>query len=143
MILTDVNVLVYAFRKEADEHERYAEWLHGVVRGTEELALHDLPLAGFVRIVTNPRILADPAPTTTALDFVDRLVSARRSRWLPGGPLPWKRLRELASEDRALRGNLMPDAFLAALAIVNRCRLATADRGVARFPGLDWFDPAA
>jgi hypothetical protein len=37
----------------------------------------------------------------------------------------------------------VPDALLAALAIANRCRLATADRGVARFPALDWFDPAA
>lgn len=62
MILTDVNVLVYAFRWEADQHDRYAEWLNGVVRGTEELALHDLPLAGFVRIVTNPASSPTPPP---------------------------------------------------------------------------------
>jgi predicted nucleic acid-binding protein len=36
-----------------------------------------------------------------------------------------------------------PDAYLASLALTHRCRLATADRGFARFPGLDWFDPAA
>jgi predicted nucleic acid-binding protein len=37
----------------------------------------------------------------------------------------------------------VPDAYLAALAISHGCRLATADRGFARFPGLDHFDPAA
>ncbi|MDQ3642021.1 MAG: hypothetical protein M3450_11325 [Actinomycetota bacterium] len=36
----------------------------------------------------------------------------------------------------------MPDAHLAAVAVAHGCRLATADRGFARFPALDWFDPA-
>ena len=30
-----------------------------------------------------------------------------------------------------------------ALAISNGARLATADRGMARYPGLDWFDPGS
>jgi predicted nucleic acid-binding protein len=90
VILPDVNVLVYAFRQEAPEHESYAAWLDEVVEGPEELALHDLPLA---------------------------------------------------AGDRALGGNLTPDAYLASLALTHGCRLATADRGFARFPALRWFDP--
>jgi len=43
----------------------------------------------------------------------------------------------------AISGTLVPDAHLAAVALTHGCRLATADRGFARFPGLDWFDPAA
>ena len=141
MILPDVNILVYAFRREAADHELYASWLYEVVAGADELALHDLPLTGMVRIVTNRRILADPAPTELALEFTDRLMSAKRARWLPSGRASWSRLRELAASDRAVAGNLIPDAFLASLAISNGCRLATADRGYARFPGLEWFDP--
>lgn len=142
MILPDVNVLVYAFRQEAPEHESYAAWLDEVVDGPEELALHDLPLVGVVRIVTNPRIVRPPAPVELALDFVHRLIEAPRARWLSAGPRAWSELATLAAGDRALGGNLTPDAYLASLALTHGCRLATADRGFARFPGLHWFDPA-
>ena len=143
MILPDVNVLVYAFRREATRHEDYAAWLAEAVAGEEEIALHDPSLLGFVRIVTNHRIVPTPAPTALALEFVTRLRTARRSRWLPAGPASWNRLCALADRDRGIAGNLVPDAHLAAVALVHGCRLATADRGFARFPGLDWFDPAA
>ena len=143
MILPDVNVLVYAFRREADGHERYAAWLAEVVAGTDELALHDHALLGMVRIVTNPRIVPKPAPISLALEFVARLNTASRARWLPAGPASWRHLGDLADQDRGITGNLVPDAYLAALALAHGCRIATADRGFARFPGLDWFDPAA
>lgn len=143
MILPDVNVLVYAFRREAEGHEHYATWLAEVVAGGDEIALHDHALTGFVRIVTNPRIVPAPAPTALALEFVARLRRARRARWLAAGPASWSRLGELADRDRGITGNVVPDAYLAATALAHGCRLATADRGFARFPGLDWFDPAA
>lgn len=141
MILPDVDVLVYAFRREAPDHGRYAGWLSQVVSGAEELALHDVPLAGFLRIVTNPRILEQPTPTGIALGFVRRLIAARRARWLPSAAATWNHLAGLVDEDPALLGNLVPDTHLAALSLAHGCRLATADRGFARFPGLDWFDP--
>lgn len=143
MILPDVNVLVCAFRREAEQHDAYARWLGRVVDGAEELALHDSVLSGFVRIVTNPRILADPAPGGLALDFVARLRKGARARWLPSCHRSWELLARLADDDRAIRGNMIPDAHLAAVAITHGARLATADRGFGRFPGLRWFDPAA
>lgn len=39
MILPDVNVLVYAYRREAEDHDTYAAWLTTVVAGQDELAL--------------------------------------------------------------------------------------------------------
>jgi predicted nucleic acid-binding protein len=39
------------------------------------------------------------------------------------------------------RGNLIPDAFLAALAIESGSEWITADRDYARFPGLRWRNP--
>jgi toxin-antitoxin system PIN domain toxin len=143
VILPDVNVLVYAFRREADQHEVYASWLAGVVDGADELALHDMVLSGFVRIVTSPRFTDDPAPARAALDFVARLRGAARARWLPAGHQTWETLGRLVEGDGAIRGNRVPDAHLAAAAIAHGCRLATADRGFSRYPGLRWFDPAA
>ena len=142
MILLDVNVLVYAFRRESERHEAYAGWLAQAVAGRDEIALHEGSLAGFVRIVTHPRIYAQPAPRTVALAFVEQVVMAPRHRWLPASARTWERFAGLVTADAALTGNNIPDALLAALALTHGCRLATADRGFARFPGLDWFDPA-
>lgn len=141
MILTDVNVLVYAHRQDARSHERYADWLAQACVGREDLALTDLTLTGFVRVVTNPRIFAAPATTAEAIAFVDALRGARRARWLPPTAAAWKAFDRIAAADGRVRGNLVPDAWLAALALAHGCRLATADRGFARFEGLDWFDP--
>jgi uncharacterized protein len=63
VILPDVNVLAYAHRREAEDHDAYAAWLTTLVAGQDELAPVDHCLAGFLRIVTNPRIFADPAAT--------------------------------------------------------------------------------
>lgn len=141
MILPDVKVLVFAYRREAPEHQKYAAWLAGLIGGADDIALVDVVLTGFVRVVTNPRVVADPAPTSEALRFVDVLRAAPRARSLPQTDAAWLELARIAAADAAVRGNLVPDAWLASLAIAHGCRLATADRGVARFDGLDWFIP--
>ncbi len=140
MILPDVNVLVYAFRREAVDHDRYASWLSGAL-ARSELALVETVLLGMIRIVTSPRIMAEPAPTPLALRFVDALLAAPQARRLAPTAATWERLRTIAVRDERVRGPLVPDAWLAALALSHGCRLATADRGFARFDGLDWFVP--
>ena len=142
MILPDVNVLVYAFRREAMHHDRYASWLSELLADAE-LALVDTVLLGVVRIVTSPRIVADPAPTPVALQFVDALRAAPRARPLAPTAATWERFAAIARSDDQVRGPLVPDAWLAALALSYGCRLATTDRGFARFAGLDWFVPVA
>lgn len=140
MILPDVNVLVYAFRREAVDHDRYASWLSAALTRSE-LALVESVLLGVTRIVTSSRIMADPAPTSVALRFVEALLAAPRARQLAPTAATWVRLRAIVSRDEQVRGPLVPDAWLAALALSHGCRLATADRGFARFEGLDWFVP--
>lgn len=142
MIVPDVNVLVYAFRTEADRHAEYARWLNQVQRGTEPLGLTDLALTGFLRVVTNPRAFPVAAPCAVALEFVEALRAKRATRPLVSTAAVWSRFRNLVDADLGIRANLVPDAWLAAMTISHGGRLATADRGFARFPGLDWFDPA-
>ncbi len=132
---------MYAYRREAENHEAYAEWLSELVAGQDEFALVDHCLTGFLCIVTSPRILADPAPTADALIFADRLRAARRGRPITATSATWDVLAGFVAEDRGIRGNLVPDAYLAALAVSHGCRLATSDRGFARFRGLDFFNP--
>ncbi len=142
IVLPDVNIFVYAFRRESSLHERYAAWLADLLSGADEVGVTEGSLTGFLRIVTNPRIYADPAPASDALLFVDAVRQARRRRWVGVTDAVWATFSALVDSDPQLRGNGLPDAWLAALALAHGCRIATADRGFARFDGLDWFDPA-
>lgn len=142
MILLDVNVLVYAHRNDMDQHEGYADWITRVGEGAEPFALGAGPVAGFLRVVTNPRVFTDPTMTETALAFVEGLRESPMCRWVEPGDRWWSIFAGLCHSGGA-RGNLVPDAQLAAVAIEHGCRLATADRGFARFPGLQWFHPLA
>lgn len=141
MILPDVNTLVYAFRREVPEHDTYRAWLDEVAAGPEELALADHCLAGMVRIVTHPRIFEEPAPTDVALAFVAALRALPRARAVAATGATWELLASWVDDDRGIRANLVPDAYLAALAVTHGARVATADRGFARFPGLELVAP--
>lgn len=143
MIQPDVNVLVYAYRREAEQHDRYAKWLADLIAGPEELALVETVLTGVLRIVTNPRIFGDPAPIGDALRFVDVLRRAPRARPVQATDATWRAFATIARTDRQVRANLVPDAWLAAMAVSHGSRIATADRGFARYDGLEWFDPGA
>src|SRR4051812_31446743 len=79
MQLPDVNVLIYAHRKDASEHQRYAAWLTSLTASDEPFAVADVVLAGFLRIVPNPRIFAPPTPMETAMSFCQRLVDWPRA----------------------------------------------------------------
>jgi toxin-antitoxin system PIN domain toxin len=142
VILADVNLLVYGFDSDSPLHASYAPWLARALAGPEEFALIDSVLSGFVRIVTHPKIMPNPAPTERALAFVDSIASARASRWLPASANLWHVFARFVEGDAAIKGNLVPDAYLAASALTHGARLATADRGFARYPRLRWFDPA-
>jgi len=55
VILPDVNVVVYAYRRESPGHDRYAAWLSDLVSGADEVALVESTLTGFLRIATADR----------------------------------------------------------------------------------------
>lgn len=140
MILPDVNVLVYAFHGDALDHRTYATWLNQVVADGEKLLLPDAVLTGFVRIVTDRRIYSAPAPVAAAMAFV--LALRRQAAGLDEGVAVWQRLERLTATDRNITGKVLPDAYLAAVALSHQARLATRDAGFGRFPGLRFFDPA-
>jgi toxin-antitoxin system PIN domain toxin len=140
MLLVDVNVLVHAHREDAPDHRRYRSWLEALLRGEEAFAVSDLVLSGFLRIVTHPRVFDPPSSLEAALEFAEQVRSAPRCAVLIPGPRHWEIFARLCRRIGA-RGNLVPDAFLAALAIDSGSEWMTADRGFARFPGLRWRHP--
>lgn len=142
MILCDVNVLVYAHREDAVDHERYATWLDDALDSEQAYGLSELVLSRFVRIVTNRRMVEVPATIGEALAFANELREQPNAVLLAPGPRHW-RIFERLCRDAGATGNLVPDAYLAALAIEHGAELATTDRDFARFPGLRWRHPLA
>ncbi len=140
MLLVDVNVLVYAHREDAAGHEEYHAWLDRVVNGQEAYGLSDLVLSGFLRVVTSPRIFAEPTPMERAIEFAEVLRNAPNSVPLAPGDRHWEIFLRLC-RDAGVRGNLVPDAWFAALAIETGSEWITTDRDYARFPGLRWRHP--
>jgi toxin-antitoxin system PIN domain toxin len=97
-------------------------------------------VSGFIRIVTHPRIFTVPTPLDAALDFTARLKAHDNCLLVEPGTRHWDIFVDLCRSSGA-RGNLVPDAYLAALAIESGCEWITTDRDFARFPGLRWRHP--
>lgn len=142
MVLIDVNVLVYAHRRESRDHDRYREWLESLASSDLAYGLADLVLSGFLRVVTHPRIFREPTPLDTAFAFVGELRDRPNAVLVTPGDRHWEIFVRLC-QDVDARGNLVADAYLAALAIEAGSEWITTDRDYARFQGLRWRHPFA
>ena len=140
MILLDVNVLVYAHREDVPEHARYREWVQDLVNGDAAYGISDLVLSGFVRVVTHPRVFREPSPLEAALAFASEVRDRPSCVPITPGDRHWGIFVRLCRDSRA-RGNLVADAYLAALAIESGSEWVTTDGDFARFPGLRWTHP--
>ncbi len=139
MQLPDVNVLIYAHRQDAPEHDRYATWLRALVEAPEPFAIAEIVLAGFLRIVTNTKIFKPATPMETALAFCRRLVEWPRAVFVIPSRTHWDLFVKMC--DAIEGGPLVTDAYVAALAIEHGCELITTDSDFARFQGLRWRHP--
>lgn len=140
MTAPDVNVLLYAFREDSDRHAEYRRWLEAALNGTGPVALFEPVLAAVVRIATHPGIYRTPAPRTVVESFVDGCLAAPAAIAVRAESPHWPLFRELC-ERADCRGNLVQDAYLAALALEHNCTYMTTDRDFARFPRLRWQHP--
>lgn len=140
MLLPDVNVLVYAHREDSPHHAGCREWLETLLNGQEAYGLSELVLSGFVRVVTHPKVFTRPSPLADALEFTEQLRGRPNCVAIAPGRRHWQIFRELCVE-AGTKGNLVPDAYLAAMAIESGCEWVSTDRDFSRFKGLRWRHP--
>ena len=140
MILCDANVLIYAFRRDADRHEEYRIWLERALAEEPAFGYSELVLSSVVRITTHPKIFVKPSTLDEALAFTEAIRDQPNSVPMTPGFGHWDIFCRLARESMA-RGNLVADAYLAALAVENRAEWITTDRDFSRFTGLSWRHP--
>lgn len=140
MILPDVNILVHAFRSDSPEHPTCRAWLEGVVNGEARFGMALQALSGMIRITTHPKVFAVPSSLDEVFHFCSVILDQPNCVIIQPGEHHWRIFKRLCTEADA-RGNLVPDAWFAALAIESGSEWITLDRDYARFSGLKWQLP--
>ena len=135
MRLADVNVLVAAFRADAPGHRTCRGLVQGMVDSLLPYGVSDLVLGGFLRVVSHPRVFDPPTPMAEALAFARAYRDSAGAVPVTPGPRHWEIFTRLC-DSAVVKGNLVPDAYFAALAIESGSEWVTADRDFARFPDL-------
>jgi len=141
VILPDVNVLIYAFRQDFEQHAVCKPWLDKVIAGNAQFGLSPLVLSAVARITTNSRAFVQPSPIEEVFAYCDDLMSQPHCEIVQPGDRHWQIFTRLCIYT-GIRGPRVTDAWFAALAIEHGCTWITFDRDYARFPDLDWREPA-
>ena len=141
-MIVDANVLLYAADRSSRFHDGASDWLERALNGPSWIGLPWQSLVAFVRIATHPRAVARPLTAADAWRQVENWLAADVA-WMP---VPTDRHREVFGRlitVNDIRGNLVGDAHLAALAIEHGVGVCSADSDFARFPEVRWVNPVA
>lgn len=141
MILPDINLIVYAYNEDAPSHDSAKSWWEQCLNGNEPVGLAWSVVLGFVRLMSNRRVLASPMPPSEAAEQCKLWFLQPNVRIVLPGPTHIDILTELLTGP--IGPNLVTDAHLAALAIEHQARLHSNDSDFARFSGLTWHNPVA
>lgn len=142
MMLPDVNVLVYAFRKDVPLHAASRAWLKALIDADEPFGVSRLALSAVVRVTTMRAAFQAPSALEEAFGFCDDIVAQPRCLIVEPGDRHWGIFQRLC-RSTGTTGRRVSDAWFAALAIESGCEWITFDRDFGRFPGLRWRAPAA
>ena len=140
MILTDANLLLYAYNVDAAEHDTARQWLETQLSGTDLFCFAWQTITAFLRISTNQRAFAAPLSIKEATGIVGEWLERPQTVLLTPGEKHWAIFQKLM-ESGQTRGPLVMDAHLAALALEHGATLASSDRDFSRFPGLKLINP--
>jgi uncharacterized protein len=141
-MLLDANLLLYAVHERATQHRAAAAWLTDQLNGTRRVGLPWQSLVAFLRISTHPRAFERPLAPATAWERIADWLAAPAA-WIPHpGSEHARILGELVTRHE-IRGNLVPDAQLAALALEHGLGVYSCDTDFARFDEIRWRNPLA
>jgi uncharacterized protein len=140
VILPDINLLLYAYNRDAPHHEAARTWWETLLRSATPVALPWAVSVGFIRLMTHRAILVRPLQASRAVAHVRSWLVLSNVEPIEPGPRHLEILDRLF-ESTGVAGGLTTDAHLAALAIEHQCELHSNDTDFARFPGLRWNNP--
>ena len=140
MTIPDVNILVYAYNKDAKQHKVAREWWERTLTQPQSVGLPWITILGFIRISTQRRIIERPMFPHQAIERVRSWLDLPNVQIISPGEAHGQILFRLI-EDVGTAGDLTTDAHLAALAIEHRAQLVSTDADFARFRRLQLAGP--
>ncbi len=140
MMLVDANVVLFAYYPRAEQHESCLRWMEEAFSGLTPVGMPWLTIWAFLRISTNPRAFEHPLTMKEAKEIVSSWLEIPVVLLLEPGERYWELLSKLLL-DAQVKGPLVTDAALAALALEHGAIVCTTDRDFARFQGIRILDP--
>ncbi len=140
MIIPDVNLLLYAVVSGFPQHRRARAWWEETINGADRVGLTHPAVFGFLRIVTNARIMQAPLSVRGAVDYVQDWIRQPATALLVAGPDHLQIALRLLSEV-GTAGNLTTDVQLAAYAVEHHGEVHSNDTDFARFAEVKWVNP--
>jgi uncharacterized protein len=141
-MLIDANLLLFATNRQSPFHASAHAWLTEQLNGTRRVAMPWQSLGAFTRIATQPRAWEKPMEPDEAWQFVEEWL-ADDIVWVPAPTTRHAKIFGDLVKRYQLRGNLVSDAQLAALAIEHGIEVCSADTDFARFTEVRWHNPLA
>jgi uncharacterized protein len=139
----DANILLYASDSGSPHHERARVFLESCMRQRDLFCIGWPTVMTYLRIATHPAVFNRPLTPDEAMTNVETLLRLPHARFLAEEDGFWDLYREMTAHVPT-RGNLVPDAHLAALLRQHGVRtLYTHDRDFLQFPFLEVRDPLA
>jgi len=139
-MLLDANLLLYAVDTRSPQNRAASDWLETTLNGDQRVGIPWQTIGAFLRIVTHPRIAANPLSTQAALGYISSWLEADPV-WIPPASERTAAVLNTLMTRYHVTGNLVPDAQLAALAIEHGLEVLSADTDFARFAEVRWRNP--
>ncbi len=140
MIVVDSNLLIYAYTATSPEHVPARRWVESVFSGKDPVRIPWSTVHAFLRITTQSSLFERPFTIAEAAAIIESWMEQPSVAILQPGGRYWSILRRLL-RDSQIRGNLVMDAHLAALALEHGGTLFTTDKDFARFDELRMTNP--
>jgi uncharacterized protein len=136
VFLLDANVLIALAWPEHEFHEKVGRWF--VRHSRAGWATCPFTQAAFVRVLSNAAFSADALTPENALRVLEsNLVLPSHHFWADSISVP-EAVRSVGS--RLTGHRQITDAYLVGLAIHHKGRLATLDKGIRRWAGVEGVD---
>ena len=137
----DVNILLYASDTRSAYFEKAKAFIESCISQREVFYVGWPTVMSYLRISTHPSVFDHPLSPAEAMTNIDTLTNLPHARVLSEEEGFWAVYRSITDEVPT-RGNLVPDAHLAALLRYHGVKtLYTHDRDFLKFRFLDVRDP--
>lgn len=140
MVIVDANVLIGVWNAQDEHHALMADWVKRKIGDGVPICAPWVSRWAFLRIATSPRLFPNPLSTQEAF-YVLRWWDAIPNSCLPEPGSRHTEILQKVMEQGQVRGPMVSDAVLAAIAIEYNADLASTDRDFSRFKGLKWIHP--